>query len=582
MRLIVFIAFLLPHLNLLAQVRFVATTGAREVVTNGVFDVTYRLENAKATSFRPPTFENFRVVAGPSKSTSTRIVNGNMSSATSWTYTLLGTQQGEFTIGSGVVQVDGKTLRTNNLKIKVVKGKPQQQGQNQNRLPTDEEVYLVAELDTSRAYPGQQIHLHYRIFTAVNIRNYNALSEDKYDNFFFRYVKNFDDRPQTVVIDGIQYTTRILKTVALFPQQTGQYKIEPLIVNAGIGIRDKRSTSFFFNTRTIPKRLVSNPVTLDVIPLPEDPTEAFSGAVGRYRIQASISRNKISTDDALELNMRVSGDGDMRRWSPPVLDLGADFEVYEPKVASEKSVDQNGTLMHTKVINYLIIPRTTGSKVIRAGFTYFDVDSSAYRTLQTRPLRFAVVEGRLNTDAGRLMTEVQPDPQEEILPMKAISRLRKPRPSFFLSPLYYACLSLPLLFLAVNLFLRRRQLQFERLDPAERKRRKAQKIALGHLSEAKEFLDGGDTRNYYDAISRTMFGYISDKLNISTADLTKHNITERMQALSISPEKMAEVMETINRCEQVLYAGAGSAADDARFYDKTLNLITDLEGFLGA
>jgi hypothetical protein len=155
---------------------------------NGVFDIQFELTNAQGSGFQPPSFGDFRVVGGPSRGQSTTIINGAMTSSESYSYSLLATKKGKFTIGPASIVAGRKKLTTNPITIEVVQGRDVvQQGSTSQ---TGGDVLLVAETEKKDYYPGEQIVLNYRILFNQNIQSLDILSEDDYAGFlcaeFFR------------------------------------------------------------------------------------------------------------------------------------------------------------------------------------------------------------------------------------------------------------------------------------------------------------------------------------------------------------------------------------------------------------
>ena len=560
-------------LTLGAQVRFVATTQARQVVVNGVFEVSFTLENAEGRDFQPPPFTSFEVISGPSMSMSTTIINGRRSQSRSYRYTLMAEQEGIFTIGPATIRTGSQVLATDPLTVEVVKGRAGTTSDGQT-VPTDEEVFLRMVVDTTKAHPGQQLRIDYKLYTTVNIRNYSTLKEDGYEDFFFRYVKDFTERAYLEVVDGIQYKVQTLKSLALFPQQTGSITIEPLVINVGVGVRDTRR-SFFFNTRTIPKTLRSNDVTIEVVPVPEPQPATFTGAVGSYQMDVQINRRELTTDDALVLTVLITGDGDAKRWAPPTLDyLGDRFEMYDPKILQDRFVDVGGVMENTKQIEYLLIPRNPGLTSFQVDFTYYDVDSSAYVTLQSRPIALNVRPGDGTTNDTALIADEMAS--RDITGLRSPKQIRHAAPVFLFSPLYWILLAIPLLMLSGATVIRRRRLAFAGLDPAERKRLRALKTAMRHLETARSLVEG-DSRPFYESISLALFSYVSSKLRIAPSELTKDNLLRRMEEAGIDATQRAAVMDVVRRCELVLYAGGADAQSHQAVYDETLELITGIE-----
>jgi hypothetical protein len=566
-----FLVFILALGNTDAQITFEAKSDANQVVENGVFNVEFKLNNATSRSFTPPDFSAFKVVSGPSTSQSTTIINGQMSQSMSLTYSLLATKVGKFTIGPAAIVVNGNRLKSKPIQIEVVKAAP---GGGSGALG---EIFLKAEIDTVQIYPGQQQFLYYTIYTQLNVRDMSAISEDSYDDFYFRYVKDFDRRPQQVVINGAQYTSRIIKTVALFPQKTGTFTIDPLIMNVWVPKPGANTSRSFFRTYNhITKQVSSKPVTIIVSALPPGAPSSFSGAVGSFKMQSSIDRQKLTTDDALVLRMRVVGDGDSRRWSPPEIGLEDKFEVFEPNIINEKSVDQNGVVVSEKTFEYLMIPKKNGMMRFSVPFTYFSPDSSRYITLYSQRYTLNVSPGKNQSSDD--INEVDIDPESiELLPFKSYAGLKPIKKSFFLSPLYWILILIPFCVLGVLFYLERKKSRYLSLDPEKRKMLEAKKRAMFRLKNAEQLLESGSSKAYYESISAAIFGYVSDKLKIPMSELSNASINSKINQLGVATNEKDRLMKILSQCQLMVYGGGTPGTERQVVFDETLQLITDLE-----
>ncbi len=557
------------------QVVFKAETDARQVVENGVFNVEYTLENAVSNSFSPPDFTGFQVVSGPSRSQSTTVINGQMSQSMSFGYTLLAKKEGKYTISPATILVNGKRISSNTLSVEVVKPAP-------GSPDASQDIFLRAEVDSLPIYPGQQQYLYYKIYTQVNIRDYSTISEDRYDNFYFRYVKDFDRRPQRVVINGKQYTAQVIKTVALFPQKTGTFTIDPMVLNVWV---PKPGTSgsrgFFRSYNHINKQVTSKPVTIQVLPLPAGAPGSFSGGVGSFRVFAAIDERKITTDDALVLQMRVIGNGDERRWTAPRIGLEDKFEVFEPDTKNERAIDQNGSIVAEKTFEYLLIPKETGTIRFTVPFSYFDPDSAKYITIDSRPFTIQVTEGTGTRESGN-EEDVTSGERQEIQPFMANPDFSGSRKPFFRSPVFWFLAVLPFFLVGVIYYQERRKEAYLRLDPAKRKMLEAKKKAMEHLASAEKLKSTGSVKAYYEALGAAIFGYVSDKLGIPLADLSMSTIGEKVDTLGISADSRAKLMSLLSRCQFMVYGGGSGDGQREAFYEETLQLITSLETELTA
>mgnify|MGYP000730254978 CR=1 FL=1 len=90
------------------------TASAPDVVVSGdQFRLTYTVNTHKVRDFRAPNIKGFDVLMGPSRSqqSSTQIINGNVTSTSSitFTYILMADKEGTYTIPGATIVADGQT-----------------------------------------------------------------------------------------------------------------------------------------------------------------------------------------------------------------------------------------------------------------------------------------------------------------------------------------------------------------------------------------------------------------------------------------------------------------------------------------
>ena len=319
--------------RLTAQVTFEATTDTKQVPLGEVFEVKFTLKNAQGTGFSPPVFSDFAVVGGPNRMNSMTLVNGNATNSESYSYVLQAKREGKYSIGSASVIVKGQTLNTTPLSIEVGKGKKETLSEvNGNSKGS---VFIRAEVSSHEARVGQQIVLDYKLYTKVDLNGMNLLHEPNYDGFFHLEINDYPHNENRVTINGKQYLTRILRRVALFVQKEGEFVIEPMTVQVGI-IKGKNddpfSDPFFSSIRSENHTIQSNSVNIYVKPLPNNAPLSFSGGVGDFKAEAGISKIDATTDDAISLKMKVTGNGDAKRWQAPKMAAIDGLEIYEPTI----------------------------------------------------------------------------------------------------------------------------------------------------------------------------------------------------------------------------------------------------------
>ena len=224
-----------------SDVTFEAYSDAKEVLLSSYFEVTFTLKNANGSGFSAPSFKDFIISAGPNLSESMQIINGKVSREAGYSFTLRPTKIGTFSIGSASINANNKVLKSAPFTVKVVK----EDQSATNSLADNREAFVQIEPNKKEAYPGEQILLDYKLYTTVSLDGYDITEEPDYKGFFVQELRRFNSRTQREIINGKQMTSKVLRRLALFPQQTGQLTIPPAQIQLAM-VEDNGQTGFFF------------------------------------------------------------------------------------------------------------------------------------------------------------------------------------------------------------------------------------------------------------------------------------------------------------------------------------------------
>jgi len=535
---------LLPAWSQQADVTFEASSDAVEVTTKDLITVNFTLTNAKGSDFRPPSFDGFLVRSGPNRSVRSTFINGRQRMENTIYYTLIPKRTGTLVLGPARITVNGKVLRTAPLPIKVVAP---------GKSPASVTELLLKAVPSSRElWLGQQLVLDYKLFFRQNLENVRVISEPDYSGFFARELQRFRTAAMQEVENGKTYYTQVLRRMALYPQQSGRVRIAPLRLQ--VGILEGSSTGIQSLLRTGKWRnevVASNALELDVNPLPTNAPASFTGAVGRYEVESRISREELSTRDALTITLSVTGTGDIKRVLPPKLEVPDGLEVYEPAVVREETFERRGRLLGTKVFEYQLLPRQAGTYTLRPAFSYFDPDSARYLTYAPEPYRIRVRPG----GSRGAPPMVQADPEADLRPLKPMGRLRKPGGAFVGSPWFWGLSTLPWLLLGLAWGLARRQAHKRNEDPLQRRRRLAEKVIRERLRTARSWLEQGGDRPYYEALQQALLGYAADKLGLPAGATTPAEVTEALRRQGLDETALLSLRRILDRCQQAVYGG---------------------------
>jgi hypothetical protein len=549
---------------------FQASVDLNQVSTDSYFELTYTLLNGEGENFQAPRFgANLIVVAGPSRGVSTTIINGKMSSEMSFTYTLQPLKPGKYTIPGASISVKGSVMRSNSVVVEVVA--PSQQKNKSG----GKDIFVKANLSSREAYIGQQIRLDYKLYTRLNVENFNVVKESDYAGFYAEDIQQPDLQVREENVGGLRYITRTLKTMALYPQQAGKLTIDPIVMQLGVVEGDPNAGSIFFGNETKRVPAQTDAITLTVKPLPPNAPASFTGAVGNFTLSSTLNRTEVTTDDALSVTLVLIGDGDMKRVQAPKINVPESFEVYEPTVKSEETEESQNLRVARKIFEYLILPKKPGVFEIQPTFTFFDSNKKQYVTIDDYKYKVTVKQG-LNKPTTQRKSAVHHS-EEDIQPNENLTTLHQKSKPLWGSTALWLLGGLPVLLL-LGVILVQNQL-IRRKDQAARAdvEKGGRKIALARLKTAAGHLEKGESRAFYDEVSKAILGYLSDKLRIPPGELSKEKIQQQLLAIPIENELVDRLLKTLQNCEMALFAGMLNQDAMQETYATATQILTELE-----
>ena len=576
-----------------------------EVSVGQQFAVTYEI-NARPTEFKTPTFSNFNFLGGPSQSSSssTQYINGRMtrSMSVSYTYYLSASVEGTYTIPKATCKVDGQVVESNTAQVKVVKTSAthQQRSQGQGRYrqqaqPQDEPVqiddntlYVKISANKTNVYQGEEIIVTYRIYTQVNISQYQIdklpitkgfWTEDLGDNS--SQIQQYEE-----TVNGKKYLVGEIRRAALFPQESGLLTIEPLKLEvlAQLPSQRRRTGSIFdlfddafFNThQSVKKTLVSNSLNINVKPLPKPP-DNFTGGVGNFSLSAKVDTDKIKANEALTYSLTVSGGGNLMLIDDVDVKFPEIFEVYDPKVVSNIKHSANG-VSGSKTFEWILIPRSQGNyKIPEASLVFFNPQTKSYETRTTKSFDITVEKGDANAmTAYSSKSDVKLLNSDINYIKTGNSELVKAKDSFFNTLLFWILIVLPIL-LAIAVVLYGRKLQESRKDVGSMKLRKATSLAKKRLRRAEAYLTQNDDEKFYIEIYQAIWGYISDKFTIPLSALSTETVQECLEAKKVDNSIVEKILKTLGDVNFARFAPGDSSAKKQGIYEQALQMILDIE-----
>lgn len=578
-----------------AEITFEAT--AKSTVSVGErFQVSFALNN-NGTGFKAPAFTGFEILSGPNQSTSMQFVNGNMSQSLTYSFVLSATKEGTFTIPPAKIKLNGVEIESNELKITVVKGAAnaqqnnKQQGSQQNQQgssSSDGQTFVRISFSKTKAYRGEAIVVTHKIYTKQSIVGFEDVKFPSYDGFWSEDIQ----QPQQITLNrenynGEVYNAGVLKQSILYPQKAGKIQIEPFNVDVVIREQTRGGNSvfdqFFGSYQDVKKSLKTTPTSLDILPYPlADQPSDFSGLTGEFSMKAEITKSQVEANEAVNLKITISGTGNMKQVNAPDLEFPPDIEAYDPKTVDNIKVGATA-VSGSRTFDYLLIPRHAGEfKIGPFSFSYFDAVKGKYITLSQPEFTLTVGKGNGEEDKATGVTIAS---KEDLKVLGSDIRYIKTNEAtvtekgkyFFRSPLFFALSGTPLL-LYLGFFLWHRNMVKQSGNVALLKSRRANKIAGKRLVLAKKFLHEKKKNEYYEEIFKALWGYISDKLSISVAELTKAKIKETMLAKNVNEATINEFITLLDKAEFARFAPPGGEREMDTTYSEVIDVISKIEG----
>lgn len=594
----VFICILLTlaGINLVAQEVSITASAPKVVAVGEQFRLSITA-NEKIDNLIPPDLGNFNILMGPSTSfnQSTQIINGKMTRSVSYTYTyvLQATKEGEFQIDPAAVTVKSKRYHSNSLKIEVVKGDAtpvtggEETASGANAVNTgDNELFLRLLVNKNTLYQGEHIIATIKIYSRVNLSGFENATFPSFNGFLREDIETPPLRSlERENINGVIYGTGVLQRVVLFPQITGEVVIDPMGLECLIQQRVQQTNrgvfdDFFNSYQNIKQTIKSPAVAITVKKLPEGAPDSFKGSVGQFSMDVTIDKDQLKENEALNLRVKFSGNGNIKLVAPPDIDFPPDFDAYDPKISNNLSHSVTGT-SGSKTFEFLAIPRHAGNyRIPPVEFSYFDPVKDKYVSMKSDEFNIlvtkdedsesgAVISGFSKEDLRFFGSDIRFIKNEKV-------KLQLRDRSFFGSIPFYLSYLIAFLAFALLVLMRRNHIK-RNSDLSLVRNRKANKVARKRLRLAYSYLKGGDNSNFYEELLKAIWGYLSDKLGIPVSDLSKDNTRIALEKYQFDPGMIDDLFEIIDRCEFARFAPSEEISDTKSVFDKASGVISRFE-----
>lgn len=582
----------------IGQTTFTAS-GPKVVEAGETFQVNYSI-NAAGINSHFPSFKGFNVLSGPNSSSRSNIqfINGKVSRDVNYTFSfyLSATKSGIFNIDPASISVKGKKIISNPLKIEVVKGtgnntQTNTQSNNNNQQTetitrtSNKNLFVRVLTNKKTVHQGEQLIATVKVYTRLTLVGFDNMKFPSYSGFWSDEIKT----PEQVTlhresVNGKIYNVGTLKKTILTPQKSGKLTIDPFELTCVIQQRVHSQRNNFFgdlfgNYQRKKIKVTSPKVTIHVKPLPNTNDTSFKGAVGNLTFKNTIDNTEITENEPITLKVKISGNGNLRLFDAPKVNLPPDFETYDPKETSNIKNSDSGT-HGIRTIDYLFIPRHAGNFTLPSiKFTWFDLSSEKYKTVSSDPIQITVKKG--DGTNNQIITSAYSKEDVKYLGKdihfikQNIKNLHKLNDFKISQSKFYLWYFFGLIFFIFIVIWRRKQIK-ENANLAKTKNKKALKIAKKRLKKAEQYLKVGNHSQFYEELAKALWLLLADKLNIPLSELTKEKAQQKLLRLKIDDDFIKNYFELIETTEYHRFAPEKENSSLKDFYLIAMNNIVKM------
>lgn len=604
------------HIFLLLTLFFVICSFAQEasitvksppkVGVGQAFEVQYTI-NQQGSNLQIKNTSNISVINGPntSSSTSIQMINGSVSQSVTYTYsyTMKASTTGTLNLPNITISANGKTYSSPTKTIEVQKDPVQQNNRQQGYDPfadffngggggggnsnnnsqnlqpkeiTNDEIFVRIFLNKNEAYKGEPIVASIKIFSAYDIAGFDEFKVPAFDGFYAQEIET----PKQITFSRENYNnkvyyTAVLSKYILYPRNVGTVKIDKCKID--LKVRTIVGSGFFARYEYVPKTIYSGETSVKVNPLPDMPTN-FSGAVGNFSIRTEQSADTVNVNDAISFKITINGTGNFNTIEIPKFTFPNEFEVYDPEISNHTNVTNEG-LSGFKTWEYTIIPRYPGKFEVKIqNFSYFDLITKQYKTLNINNIKLFVKKTNSNGDSYTFNSQdsiATIGHDIRFIKTKSLNLQQNFLPIIF-SNIYWLFLIFPLVVFIVLILVLRKKIK-EISDISKMKQKKANKVSQKRLKKAKKFIQENNKNEFYKEVISALWGYAGDKLNINVADLTKTNIRTELENKNIENNIISDFINIIEKCEYAHFAPATLETELNFIFKETSEIIEKLE-----
>ena len=397
------LSFILPIFGY-GQVTLLSETDTKEYQVREPFNLSIGLEiigenYQQQSPVRLPDLSKFEILGNATESVAAiDPETGNVVRQVLYHLILQPKHAGKTRIGSALVQVNGRTYKSEPFEILVRDGKRKHDAWGRS-------VSMVMEVLDKEVYENQPVNVVLKLkanpHNYLDFRKVNQIKlPQKTKNIYTVNLKRED-----IEIDKNDETAmQVIASFVVVPEKDGNLFVSP--------------ATALFNE----ERILSNPLKIHVKKLPEGAPRGFKNAVGKFDLEVEIPKEEVEVNQPMDVFVKLKGKGNIIGAELPKIVESDDYTILKPTQKIEvKESEHSGE----KTDHYVIIPKKEGEITIRyENFAYFDIDEKQYQTINSDDIKILSLSkeamdsptstlGKMMDDTGHILKKVNLLPVSE-------------------------------------------------------------------------------------------------------------------------------------------------------------------------
>ena len=397
------LSFILPIFGY-GQVTLLSETDTKEYQVREPFNLSIGLEiigenYQQQSPVRFPDLSKFEILGNATESVAAiDPETGNVVRQVLYHLILQPKHAGKTRIGSALVQVNGKTYKSEPFEILVRDGKPKHDAWGRS-------VSMVMEVLDKEVYENQPVNVVLKLkanpHNYLDFRKVNQIKlPQKTKNIYTVNLKRED-----IEIDKNDETAmQVIASFVVVPEKDGNLFVSP--------------ATALFNE----ERILSNPLKIHGKKLPEGAPRGFKNAVGKFDLEVEIPKEEVEVNQPMDVFVKLKGKGNIIGVELPKIVESDDYTILKP---TQKIDVKESELSGEKTDHYVIIPKKEEEITIRyEDFAYFDIDEKQYQTINSDDIKILSLSkeamdsptstlGKMMDDTGHILKKVNLLPVSE-------------------------------------------------------------------------------------------------------------------------------------------------------------------------